>query len=408
MKKPSVALVGVSGYGRIHYKYLKSLAEAGKIEFAAAVILPECMALEPVMEKVKELRAMGATIYPSVDALLAERSTSLDLVCLPVGIAVHRALTCKFLAAGINVLLEKPAAGCVEDVEIMIEAERRSGKFVAVGFNDMYGRDIHAIKQEILSGKYGELKNISFKGAWGRHDRYYGRNGWAGKMYTEDGSAILDSPINNAFAHFLNIALFCAGPDFRVTAHVHAMQAELVRARDTIETFDTCGVRMLAGNDIPIQMLMTHACAENIEPYLRFELEYGQIHWDSSVNKWYILNARGEKIREEDIADCRESMFNDVIARLSDPDAFVYTLENAMEHTFCIENLHRLFPVKKLAANEYRIIADMNNQREIPGILEIFDTAFGKNLLPSEAGASWSPPAAMKYLEKILLTAASQ
>ncbi len=408
MKKASVALVGVGGYGRIHYKYLKALDEAGVIEFAAAVILPECMELEPVKEKADELRAMGAELYPSVDELLAARGSSLDLVCLPVGIAAHRALTCRCLAAGINVLLEKPAAGCVKDVDLMIEAANRAGKFVAVGFNDVYGRDIQAIKREILSGRYGRLGNISFQGAWSRHDRYYARNNWAGKRYAADGSAVLDSPINNAFAHYLNIALFCAGPDFAAAAHVHAMQAELVCARDHIETFDTCGVRVLAGDDVPIQMLMTHACAENVEPYLRFELEKAQIHWNSGSGKWHIADAKGEQVRMEEIPDCREAMFRAVIARLNDPDSFICTLENAREHTFCIENMHRLFPVKRLSPGEFRIIAERNNQREIPGILEVFDLAFRKNLLPSEVGASWSPAAGMKDPDEVFYPAAGQ
>ncbi len=394
MKVPKVALVGVSGYGKVHYDYLKALADAGKIQFAAAVIRPGSM--EKNQAVVEQLRAIGAEILPTDDALLAAMGDSLDLVCLPVGIEAHRPMTCKFLQAGINVLLEKPAAGRVEDVRAMIDAEERSTGFVAVGFHNMYGRDFHSIKREILSGRYGKLRNVSFKGVWGRNDRYYSRNSWVGKCLMPDGTAIFDSPANNAFAHYLNIALFAAGPDFQATAHAAAMQAELVRTRD-IESFDTCGIRVITADDISIQVMMTHAGGEDCEPYVRFDLEQGEIHWDSGINQWFILNARGEKVREEELPDWRKSMFDDVVARLTDPSVFIYTLANSLEHTFCIEKLHQNFTIKTLAPNEYRILSDRNNLRDIPGILDTFDHAFRRNRLPSEVGAAWSPSAEMKH-----------
>ncbi|MBS1369027.1 MAG: Gfo/Idh/MocA family oxidoreductase [Lentisphaeria bacterium] len=404
--KPETALVGVSGYGKVHYQYLKALAEAGRINFAAAVIRPASMAENAAVAE--ELRRAGAEIYPSDDALLAARRNTLDLVCLPVGIEAHRPMACKFLASGINVLLEKPAAGCVRDVRAIIEAEKRSGKFVAVGFHNMYGRDIHAIKREILSGNYGRLRNITFEGAWARPDSYYRRNSWAGKCRAADGSAIFDSPVNNAFAHYLNIPLFCAGPDFKTTAHAVAMQAELVSARDNIETFDTCGVRVVTSQGVTIQVLMTHACAEDREPHIRFDLEYGHIHWDTGSGFWEIRDFRGEKVWEEKLPDWRKLMFDDVVARLADPARFVYTPENALEHTFCIESLHDFFPVRRLAPGEYRVLAERDNQREIPGILRVFGRGFEQNLLPSEAGAPWSREAETVGLEYDMLRAANQ
>ncbi len=403
---PDIALVGVSGYGKVHYDYLKALAAAGKIRFSGAVIRPASMEKNAAI--VQELRAMGAEIYASDDALLTAQGGTLDLICLPVGIEAHRPMTCKFLAAGINVLLEKPAAGSIDDVLAMIEAEKQSaGRFVAVGFHNMYGRDIHAIKQTILSGRYGALKNISFQGAWARNDRYYSRNSWVGRRRMADGTAIFDSPVNNAFAHYLNIALFCSGTDFQTTAHACAMQAELVRTRD-IETFDTCGIRVVTADDVSIQVLMTHACAADYEPHLRFDLENARIHWNTNTNKWHIADADGRIVREEELPDWRKSMFDDMVARLADPGVFTYTLANSLEHTFCIEKLHQLFAVKTLSPAEYDILGDRNNQRAIHGIRDTFETAFQNNLLPSETGSAWSPAAEMKYLDITLQDAVNQ
>ena len=393
---PAVALVGVGGYGKVHYDYLKALADAGKIDFSAAVVRPA--SIEKRRRTVDELFAMGARIFPDEDALLGAMGGRLNLVCLPVGIEAHRPMTCKFLAAGVNVLLEKPAAGCVADVEAMIEAEKRSKGFVAVGFHNMYGRDIHAVKREILSGRYGKLVNISFKGAWHRSDNYYSRNDWAGKLRASDGTVICDSPVNNAFAHYLNIPLFCAGPDFTTTARAGAMQAEAVRSRDNIETFDTCSMRVWTEQGVTIQVLTTHACDTDREPRLRFDLERARIHWDFQSGSWRIETPDGKTVRSESSPDCRQSMFDDIIGRLGNASVFTYTLKNALEHTRCIEKLHALFPVHVLKPSEYRILRDRDNQRVIPGIVELFDEAFERNLLPSELGAPWSPGSGRKPL----------
>ena len=46
--------------------------------------------------------------------------------------------------------------------------------------------------------------------AWPRYFNYYARNNWAGKL-AMNGTWVFDSPVNNACAHYLNLALFWAG-----------------------------------------------------------------------------------------------------------------------------------------------------------------------------------------------------
>ena len=53
-------------------------------------------------------------------------------------------------------------------------------------------------------------RRITVRAQWPRGASYYARNNWAGRLRV--GSAwVLDSPVNNAFAHFLMLALFWAG-----------------------------------------------------------------------------------------------------------------------------------------------------------------------------------------------------
>ena len=98
---PNVALVGIGGYGRTHSNFYLKLMDEGKMRFTGTVVLPHLM--EAYAEQVAELNARHIPIYPSDDALLEAQRGTLDLVGLPVGIAAHRPMTCKFLEAGVNV-----------------------------------------------------------------------------------------------------------------------------------------------------------------------------------------------------------------------------------------------------------------------------------------------------------------
>ncbi len=389
-KIPNVALVGIGGYGKVHYNAYLKLMDEGRMRFTGAVVLPHLM--EAYAEQVAELNARGIPIYPSDDALLAAQGGALDLVGLPVGIAAHRPLTCKFLERGVNVLLEKPVAGCLRDVDDIIEVRDRSKRFVAIGYHNMYGRELHRMKREILSGEYGRLLEIRTVGVWPRNDAYYARNNWAGKELV-NGIPVFDSPLNNAFAHYLNMPLFVAGTGFDVTAHAVEMQAELVRARQSIETFDTCALRLRTDNVVRILILQSHTCAASLDPVMTFQLERGRYEWSLGGNYLRCFSQSGALVYEEPLPDYRDSQFRDVVDRVNDPGVFIYTPENGREQTFCIQKMHERFPIHALRPDEYQVLPDRDNLHVIPDLLDVFDRCFRESKLPSEVGATWSMPA---------------
>ena len=392
MKIPEIALVGIGGYAGTHYLYLKKLHQAGKIKLSSVMVRAQDQKANE--KSIEDLSTIGAELFSTHEELLQKHRP--DMVVLPVGIAFHRDLSCFYLNAGINVLVEKPAAGSVADVGCMIDAEKKSGVFAAVGFQNMYGSDIHFLKKEIISGKYGKLRNISVSGAWLRADAYYTRNNWAGKLYASDGTAILDSPANNAFAHFINNALFLAGREFDRSAHAVAMQAELFRARRSIESFDSCTIRLKSAEGVLIQVLLTHCCSRKVDPELKIELDDAVMYWSNAA--WKITGKNGKILASGEGVDSREEMYLRLIRKLEGKQEFYYSLENALEHTFCIEKMHENFRIKELPEKDFCILHDQDNQHVIPGIEELFARAYDKNLLLFEVGAPWSEPVEWRNL----------
>src|SRR5690606_17750573 len=120
------------------------------------------------------------------------------------------------------------------------------------------------LKRRLLEGAIGRIERVSVLGCWPRPTTYYGRNAWAGRARVES-DWILDSRVNNAMAHIVNLAAFLAGPEMDRSIEPERLEAELYRAYP-IENFDTASLRVEAAGGVSLLVLMTHACSRTIDP----------------------------------------------------------------------------------------------------------------------------------------------
>ncbi len=382
--KIRAALVGVGGYGQIHFEALKALAETGEIELAAVADSNP----ENLRNSADDLKALGSSVYSGLDELLASHTEPLDWVCLPVGIPYHAPLTRQALAHRANVLVEKPAAGSVEEVRSMMRAEAESGgKFVAVGFQHLYVPEIRNLKTRLITGEFGAVQRIVAMGLWPRANAYYRRNHWVCRLHGPHGEPIYDSPINNAFAHYLNLALFLAGPTAEASAHAVTMQAELYRARPEIETFDSCGVRLHTVENIEIVALFSHATFETIHPSLRVECERARIDWNADDGIRIAFPDGRASERTSPMPPVPE-MFRRICARIRGKEELICPLSIALEHTFCIERLHQYFKPVELP-RKFVAVREEDGQFSIDSIGLCFRRGYAEGKLPSELNLPW-------------------
>jgi predicted dehydrogenase len=211
-------------------------------------------------------------VLEEFDDLLAR---PVDAVWLPLPIDLHLPFTTAALAAGKAVICEKPAAGCVDDVDAMIAARDRAKLPVAIGFQDLYQPAVALLKRRLAAGEFGRLSGATVIGCWPRSAHYFARNDWAGRC-RRDGRWVMDSPASNALAHFLHLALFLLGDD-EGSAHPTSVEAELYRA-NRIETYDTCNLRYSVGaRALPLRVVFTHACKTADEPLVTIRTERARI-----------------------------------------------------------------------------------------------------------------------------------
>ena len=369
--KARTALVGINGYARVHLNHLKLLVKSGEITLAAAAVLPR----ERTPEDMEYFQSIGCEVFESADDLLAQCAPSLDLVCLPTGIASHEPLTESFLAHGVSVLVEKPAAGSLAAVDRMRETEAGSGCFAAVGFQHIYSREFQRLKKELAAGRYGALHAIAVMGVWPRADAYYARNNWAGKIKTASGDLILDSPANNAFAHYLNLPLFFAGRSFEKSGHPVELDGQLYRARRSIEYFDTCAIRLRTADGVSIRACFSHASDQIIPPRISMRCADALIHIDFGDNTCSICGTDGTLREKREFSTPHPDMFRDVAAKVFDRSVFTCTLEIAREHTWCIDELYRRLVPRDVPENRISLEKD-DGQVVIRGLEESFRAFF--------------------------------
>jgi predicted dehydrogenase len=338
--RPRLALIGLSGYGRIHLQLARECRDRGEVDIvAAAVINPD-----EERENIAELRTRGCEIFGDFQEMLTRLTGKIDLCLIPTGIHWHARMTTAALRAGANVLVEKPLAGSTAEVEGVRTAERETGKFVAVGFQDFYEPATAWLKAELQRGAIGQVDSVRFLGLWPRNQSYFTRNDWAGRL-TVHGIPVYDSPLNNAFAHFVMLSLYFAGPANAAATVVGPEQVELFRAH-AIESFDTGVVSLRTPQGVRLWFGASHACRETVEPEIIIQGSNGTAYWRyESAAGWRDAQGREERRAMPDTTAIRRTMIAAVLKRLHDPAVSICGSAPAGCHTALIETVHRAAPI---------------------------------------------------------------
>lgn len=247
-KRPQIVLVGAGGYGRL---YIEALTERDMGADLAAV----CDIDPDIAQRVPALREWDIPVYPNLERFFENASADLAVIVSPVHFHTDMVLLC--LKHGLHILCEKPLCLTTQEADTMDAAAQKGGKFLAVGYQLDYRRDVLALKQDILSGRFGRPKRIAVYHGFRRGAAYYARNDWAGRI-CRHGREVFDSPFTNACAHHFQMLTFLLGADMAAACDIKAVQAELYRANPTIENYDVAALRFTTAENVPLLYYTAH------------------------------------------------------------------------------------------------------------------------------------------------------
>lgn len=328
MKKATFALVGVSGFGRIHYDDILRAVSAGRADIVCATVINQ----DEEAERCQTLREFGCTVFDNTNDMFREYAGRVDVCFLPVGIGLHAPLAIAAMRAGMNVFLEKPLSATIQEADEIIATSQETGRFVAVGYQHMYQPPVQAAKRAIIEGRIGQLQTVRGIGLWPRNNAYYARNNWAGRLSVK-GNWVLDSPVNNALAHYLNLVCYLSGSTVDEMPQISMLEAGLYKANPSLENFDTAFLKMQTDAAVDLFFVTSHASASTLNPHIEAIGETGTIRLTNDDCVLTANDGTSETTKMPDGITTREHVMDAIFARLNNEQAPVFTPFKASVHT---------------------------------------------------------------------------
>lgn len=172
--KHKMAIVGFGGMAGWHHKEIQTIDD---LEIAGIWDIKE--------ERRAVANQKGLHVYESLEDLLAAPETDLVLIATPND--VHKPVAIAAMEAGKNVISEKPVTLSSADLQEMMEASTRTGRFLTVHQNRRWDEDFLTVRNILKEGRLGELFRVE--------SRVHGSRGIPGDWRQEKehgGGMILD------------------------------------------------------------------------------------------------------------------------------------------------------------------------------------------------------------------------
>lgn len=268
--KLKVLLVGVGGYGSGYVRALTGNDYGAEIA-GIVDVMPDIANVCP------EVGAKGLKVYRSISDFYKENTADLAILASPIHLHVPMSIEC--MKNGSHVLCEKPLCLTTEEIDALDACSLETGKFLAVGYQMNYRRDVLALKKDILSGKFGAPLRARCLHAYRRGSLYYARNNWAGRI-SVNGHEVFDSPFTNACAHNFQLLTFLLGKDLTSACGITGVEAEMYRGNETVENYDIACMRFQTDVGASILYYTAHPLSsEVLGPYARMEFEKAVIEY---------------------------------------------------------------------------------------------------------------------------------
>jgi len=379
-------MVAIGGYG---YYYLRTLLDEVPRDRAvlAGVVDPFARASRAW----PDVEALGVPVSDTVERFF-EDGGGADLAVVVSPLQCHVPQSAAALAAGAAVLCDKPLAVTVQEARRLAQARDRAERPVSVGYQWSFSAAIQGLKRDLLAGVFGQPRRFVTLCAWPRPPAYYARNSWAGRLRdAESGDLVLDSPANNAMAHFLHNACFLLGPAQAVSAMPVDVTAEFYRAND-IESADTAACRAVMDNGCEIVFLASHAAGAAIAPRFRIECDDAVVSYgtDGPVITATAPGGASRTYGDPDATPQFTQLFA-AIDGVRSPAPPACGIEAAIAQTICVNAMHDSVP-DIVACPRSLVTTGADGAVAVAGLDGVLLACFDTGRLPHETGLAWARP----------------
>lgn len=382
--KITIVLIGINGYGNGYLHDVLDASHDKNIELAGVV--------DPAWEKsvrVEEIKKRKIPAYSDLESFYREHKADLAVLSSPIHLHVPQSLTA--ISNGSHVLCEKPLCATIQEAAILTEAARKSGKLVSIGYQWSFSEPVQALKNDIMKGLFGAPISLKTLVLWPRRETYYKRNNWAGAMKNSSGKWILDSPINNATAHYLHNMFYVIGAETDASASPVSVEAELYRA-NKIQNFDSSALRCHTDKGVEILFYSAHPVPASIGPVLNYRFEKGVVYGcndftarftDGTIKKYGTPHTASDGKFWQTVESIRSGTLKNLCGT-----------ETASAQTLCINGAQDSMPDIVSFPEDIITIQSLENGDKltwVKGLDSLLVQCFDLGILPSEHGnIPWS------------------
>lgn len=211
------AVVGAGVIGKVHAKALSELPDVAELVAVVDADADRASALAATY---------GVVATTDLAAVVARDDVDAVCICTPSGLHADGAVAA--LEAGKHVVVEKPLDVSLEAADRVIDAEKRSGKTVAVISQHRFDRSTEKLLTAVREGHLGTITSAIASHAWWRGQSYYDSGDWRGTWALDGGGAIMNQTV-----HTINLLVTAVGTPVEVFAYTACLAHERIEVEDT-------------------------------------------------------------------------------------------------------------------------------------------------------------------------------
>ena len=192
MSKLRFALLGC---GRVSAKHVDALINnKEEAELVAVYDIVEKLAIDKKSQYEVSVKDSNVKVYKEYNELLNDKNIDVVTIATISGYHARQAVDC--LKHDKHVLIEKPMALTIEDVDNIISMGSKKNKKVCVSHQNRFIPAVQRLKQAIDEGRFGKLIHGTARTLWARDDSYYKQASWRGTKAL-DGGTLMNQCIHN-------------------------------------------------------------------------------------------------------------------------------------------------------------------------------------------------------------------
>jgi UDP-N-acetyl-2-amino-2-deoxyglucuronate dehydrogenase len=196
----------IIGCGHIANKHIEAI---NKIQGAKLTAL--CDSNPATLNEMRE--KLDVTCFLDLSEMF-EKAPEIDVVCICTPSGLHTKHAVAAIQAGKHLIIEKPIALTLEDIDTIMDAAAKNQLKIAVMHPNRFRPAIQKLKHALNEGLFGKLSHVNATVRWNRNQAYYDQSAWRGTK-AMDGGVLMNQAI-----HSLDLLGWLIGPVVEVKAMI--------------------------------------------------------------------------------------------------------------------------------------------------------------------------------------------